>query len=115
LQEAAFSLEQSLQAEPAVYTPEQLDVLEKELQKSLKEFEPFVIEAESKKPDAVEIDSKKLASLLNKIKPLLEKGDFSAVNFVDDLQRARGMEELARMIDDYDFEGALNSRWFREH
>ena len=107
LAEAAFSLEQSLQGETAVYTSEQLSVLEKELKSALCEFEPLLKEAESAKPEAVQIDSEKLAAMLSELEGLLKKGDFSAVDFVEELQGACGMEELAERIDDYDFEGAL--------
>jgi len=107
LQEAAFSIEQSLQSEPPAYTSEQLDTLERELTKALLEFEPLVKESLSNKPDIVQIDDKKLMELLLKIKPFLEKGDVGAVGFVADLQSVAGMDEMASLIDDYDFEGAL--------
>ena len=107
LQEAAFSLEQSLQGEPAGYTSEQLDVLEKELTRALREFEPLLKESLSEKPDTVKIDDEELAALLSELEPLLKKGDFGAVSFVEKLQGIAGMEELAQRIDDYDFEGAL--------
>ena len=107
LQEAAFSIEQSLQSEPPAYTSEQLDTLERELTKALLEFEPLVKESLSNKPDIVQIDDKKLMELLLKIKPFLEKGDVGAVGFVADLQSVAGMDEMAGLIDDYDFEGAL--------
>jgi hypothetical protein len=101
-------MEQSLQAKPSGFTPEQLNALGKELRIALAEFEPLAMEAASEKPDAVQVDSDKLASLLAEIKPLLEKGDFGASNFVEELQGIIGMDELAERIDDYDFEGALN-------
>ena len=107
LQEAALSLELSLQAQPPGYTPEQLDVLINELDKALREFEPLLKEAESQKPDAVQLDKEKLAALLLEVKPLLEKGDFGAAGYVELLQGIAGMEKLAERIDDYDFEGAL--------
>jgi len=107
LQEAAFSLEQSLQNEPTGYASEQLDVIERELEKALLEFEPLLKKAESEKPDFVQISAEELAALLAELRPLLEKGDFSASNYVESLQSIAGMEELAELIDDYDFEGAL--------
>jgi len=107
LQDAALSLELSLGAESPAYTPEQLEVLKKWLEEALREFEPIFIEAESSKPAAVQIDNEELTSLLSEIKPLLEKGDFSASDYVEKLQGITGMEELAERIDDYDFEGAL--------
>jgi len=38
---------------------------------------------------------------------LLEKGDFGATSYVKTLQGIEGLEELALMVDDYDFAGAL--------
>ncbi|MCL2705730.1 MAG: ATP-binding protein [Spirochaetaceae bacterium] len=107
LQEAAFSLEQSLHGDPAKYTPEQLAVIDKELEKALHEYEPLLKAAESEKPKAVQICAEELAVLFVKLRPLLEKGDFSAVSYVEKLQGIAGMEELAERIDDYDFENAL--------
>jgi len=109
LQAAAFSLENSLQGENSVYTSEQLDVLEKELEKVLREFEPLLKKTESEKPDAAQIDGEKLAALLLELEPLLKKGDFGAVEFVKELQSIVGMEELTERIDDYDFVGALQT------
>jgi len=107
LQESAFSLESSLQKEPVVYTAKQLVILKKELEKVLHDLEPVWLEAESEKPDVVQIDSGELKSLFAELKPLLEKGDFSAANYVERLNSITGMEELAARIDDYDFEEAL--------
>jgi len=108
LQEAAFSLEMSLKDEAAEYTPEQLSVIEKELSLAISEFEPLVEAAESEKPDSVQIDAEELKSLLAELKPLLEKGDFGAAGYAEKLEGVEGMKELAELLDDYDFEGALN-------
>ena len=108
LQNAAFSLEQSLQGETAVYTPEQLSIIEKELIKALDEFEALLKEVATEKPAAVQIDKERLAALLSELKPLLKKGDVAAVDYVQELMCIAGMEELAELIDDYDFDGALN-------
>jgi len=107
LQKAASILETSLQNETDNHTPEQLGILEKELASALLEFKPIVIETESKKSDVVQIEADKLAALFKELKPLLEKGDFSAVGYVEKLQGIAGMKELAERIDDFDFMGAL--------
>jgi signal transduction histidine kinase/CheY-like chemotaxis protein len=114
LQEAALSLEMSLQAvptrtdkQPLLYTEDQLDALRSELEQAIREFEPVFLEAEAEKPSAVQVDSEKLDAVLSGLEPLLRKGDFGAVDFVEELQGIAGMEELAEKIDDYDFEGAL--------
>jgi HPt (histidine-containing phosphotransfer) domain-containing protein len=107
LAEAALSLEDSLSSEPPVYTSEQLSTLENELNNALREFEPLLAEAEANKPKAAAVGKDKLAAILEGLRPLLENGDFSAANYVDELQCIAGMEKLAELIDDYDFEAAL--------
>jgi HPt (histidine-containing phosphotransfer) domain-containing protein len=107
LQEAAASLEQSLQIEPVGYTPEQLDAIKNELEKTLLEYEPLLKEAENKKPETTEINNDELSALLSELEQLLVKGDFGAAAYAERLQGIAGMEELAERIDGYDFEGAL--------
>ena len=107
LQEAALSLELSLQADPPAYTSEQLDTLINELEKALREFAPMLQEAEASRPEAVRIEADLLKTLLEELKPLLENSDFRAEHYVEQLRRIAGTEELAERIDDYDFDGAL--------
>jgi len=109
LQEAAFSLENSLQDEQAAYTREQLEALKEELQKALFEFKPAFDEAGAGKTKAVQIDDEKLASLLSELKPLLIAGDFKAVSYASEFSGVEGLSELAERLDDYDFEGALKT------
>jgi len=109
LQEAAFSLEQSLGADPPKAKPQQLGDLKEGLEKALREFEPIAEEAEREKPAAVQIGAEELESLLAELRPLLEKGDFGAADYVEKLQGVAGMEELVELIDDFDFEGALQA------
>jgi len=107
LQDAAYSLEDALKDETADHTPMQLRVLEVELDKALREFMPLYEQAQSMRPDNVQIDSETLAAILSELEPLLVKGDFGAVDYITRLQGVAGMEELTQRIDDYDFEGAL--------
>ena len=107
LQEAAASLESSLMNDPAGHTPQQLAVLKSELSSALFDFEPIVQEVEDEKQEAQQIDTEELKVLLNELKPLLQKSDFGAEAYVDRLRSIEGMQELADLIDDYDFVGAL--------
>jgi len=139
LQEAALSLEKSLRngaaidsatdsvtVDPAsLYTPLQLEALERELSSALREFEPVAAEAETEAKAGAEAEAEakagagvgelgvaqisggELAALLKELEPLLEQGDFGATEYTGRLRGAPGMEELAQRIDDYDFEGAL--------
>ena len=109
LHDAAYALEDALKDNTPNHTVQQLEVLEQELSSALREFEPLFIEESSHKPDAVKIDSDKLTSLLNELEPILEKSDFAAAGFLEQLQGIEGMEKLAERIDEYDFEGALQA------
>ena len=107
LQDAALSLELSLQSEPPTYTAYQLDIFNTELARALIEFDPIFKESEAEKTDAVQIDKKELTELLMEVRPLLQKGDFTVVGYIKRLQGIIGMEELTELIDDYDFENAI--------
>jgi CheY-like chemotaxis protein len=108
LQQAAFSLEMSLQKEAAEYTQEQLGVLEKELSLALAEFAPLFAEHENIKIETVQVSADELTALLNEIKPLLESGDFGVLNYAEKLKGIADMKKIAEMIEDYEFEDALN-------
>ena len=107
LQEAAFSIEDSLQSEKQRCTSHQLAILHEELVKALREFMPLYVEAQAEKKAAVRIDSEEMIAMFAELKPLLEKSDFNAADYVERLRGIAGMEQLAHLIDDYDFEGAL--------
>jgi len=107
LQDASLSLESSLQSEPPTYTKGQLNALKIELEKALFEYETVFQEAESVKTEAIHMDNDALAGLLSELKPLLEKNDFGASGYVERLQGVAGMENLAELIDDFDYDGAL--------
>jgi len=44
--------------------------------------------------------------MLEELEPLLNNGDFSALSYVERLKSLKGMENLAELIDDYDFTAA---------
>jgi len=107
LMEAAFSLEDSLKNEEDNHTPEQLDALKKVLSSALSDFEPMLEEALEEKVEAAAASDEELTALFDELEPLLKNSDFAASNYVERLQAITGMEELAELIDDYDFTAAL--------
>jgi HPt (histidine-containing phosphotransfer) domain-containing protein len=107
LSAAAASIELSLSVQPPICTHEQLTALAYELEKVLVELEPIAKKAEEEKTESVDIGADERAALLAELRPLLEKSDFGASDYVDRLQGIAGLETLAERIDDYDFEGAL--------
>jgi len=109
LQVAAATLEDSMKDETAGHTSEQLNSFRDELASSLIDFEHTLkeLEKEDEKQEATKLSSAEMATLFEEIEPLLRKNDFGAAGFVERLQGIAGLEELAELIDDYDFSGAL--------
>jgi len=82
--------------------------LERELNKALAELTPLVYEPlRVEKPPAAPLDESAARELIEKLEPLLEQGNLSCLEFIGDLQRVPGSEDLIRQIEDYEFEKAL--------
>jgi len=107
LQEASGALEEAFQNDKADQTPQQLRIFQKELAATLYEFENLIKNSNEEKKDSIKLSGKELTGLLEELKPLLEKDDFGAAKYVDKLKGISGMEELADLVDEYDFAGAL--------
>jgi signal transduction histidine kinase/DNA-binding response OmpR family regulator/Fe-S-cluster-containing dehydrogenase component len=107
LRAAAYSLEQAFMKEPYVYTKKQISTFERELNLALKEYEYLLIEALAEKPKGETIGVNALVTLFSKVEPLLRDGDFSANDYVDEFQKIDGLEKLADLIDNYEYESAL--------
>jgi len=109
LQEAALALELSLEGEVDKHTSLQMDAFKRELASALNEFLPLAEQTENEKQKTVKVDAIEMRDLLNKLEPLLKSNDFSAGDYVDTLRKIDGMDELADLIDNYDFDGALKA------
>jgi len=109
LQEASALLEDSLKNESANHTPELVKKFKDALSSALIDFENQlkVSTLEEEKPEVKQLDDDELTALLDVVEPLLRKDDFSATTYVEKLQGISGMETLAELIDDYDFQGAI--------
>jgi signal transduction histidine kinase len=107
LQDAASSLEDSLQGETPEYSQEQLDILNKELENALKKYDFALAEARIEEQEVELINEDELKSLFSGLEGLLKRGDFEAVEFVSKLRGAEKTKKLADLVDDFDFEGAL--------
>jgi len=109
LHKSALSLERALHDEPAENTQELLDRLKDELSAALFEFERFLEDIDdTEETEAVSISDDELSKLFLELEPLLVKGDLLAVEYVERLQGITGLSDLAELIDDYDFQGALD-------
>jgi len=107
LQEAAFSLEESLGGATASFTPQQLETLKRALETALHDLEPIIESAEEGKTELKQLNKKELSAMMKVIEPLLTKGDFSALDYVEQLRGISGLQDLAEKIDEYDFKTAL--------
>jgi CheY-like chemotaxis protein len=107
LAEAAAQLEDAFKDGEATQTPQQLAAFEKELNAVLTEYEEIVRQAEPEQPKT-QLDGERLAAIFGELRPLLVNNDFGAAHYADLLRNVTGMAELAEMIDEYNFDGALN-------
>jgi len=107
LQAVAGSLEDSLKDGIAKHTPQQLRLFQNELATALFEFETRLKESETEKKESVKMSGKEITDLIDELEPLLKRNDFGAAKYVDKLKGISGMEDLAELIDEYDYSGAL--------
>jgi CheY-like chemotaxis protein/anti-sigma regulatory factor (Ser/Thr protein kinase) len=108
VQEISFALEEAFKNEPPSHTQAQLDTLERELALALQEFDALIESFGIEKVETVELNEEAQVVLIQQMLPLLERGDFGASQYVDKLKSIAGMGELADLIDDFDFNGALD-------
>jgi len=107
LQEAAAILEEALSGGVARHTPHQLRIFQTELSAALFDLKNILKETEGEKTKAVEISSEELVALLKEVEPLLKRDDFEAISYAERFRDIPGMELLADVIEEYDFENAL--------
>jgi CheY-like chemotaxis protein len=107
LQKAAADIEHQLADGQNLVTAEQMAALEKELNAALAELEPLAADA-SRPAAATEPVGKETAlELIDKLAPMLEQGDLGARQFIDELRRIPGSEDLIQRMEDLDFDLAI--------
>jgi signal transduction histidine kinase/CheY-like chemotaxis protein len=112
LQAIALSLEDSLRNDPPTYTQAQLDTLQKELEQTLKEFDEIIASFGNEETETIQINDEAQEILIKELLPLLERADFGASEYVDKLKTITGLGELADLIDEFDFDGAME--WLKK-
>ncbi|MCL2269782.1 MAG: ATP-binding protein [Treponema sp.] len=112
LQRAAADIEYQLKDGMNLVTIGQMVILETELNTVLAEFMPLL--AESSRPEAAVtefITAEAAEALLDKLEPMLEKGDHKCRNLVDGLRGIPGdsdlIQQLIQQIEDFEFNQAL--------
>ena len=83
-----------------------LNILETELKLVLDELAPL-----QSRPAAVPLqqDTKQVMKLFGRLKSMLENINPECTNLLDDIRAVPGTEDLARQIEEYDFENALST------
>jgi CheY-like chemotaxis protein len=111
LQKAAAEIENQLRDGQNLVTPEQMDALESSLGAALAELEPQVVDlSASGAAPTTEIASVEASlELIEKLEPMLELGDIGARQFIFELRRIPGSEDLIQQIEDFDFDLALTT------
>jgi CheY-like chemotaxis protein len=111
LQQAAADIEHQLKDGQNLVSPEQMDALESTLGAALAELEPQVVDL-SGGGAAVNTELSSVESsleLIGKLEPKLELGDIGARQFIFELRRMPGSEDLIQQIEDFDFDLALKT------
>jgi signal transduction histidine kinase/CheY-like chemotaxis protein len=109
LQQAAADVELQLKDGVNMTAPEQMDILEAELEAVLAELSPLNV----KTPQPAEtipvepLDAQSALELLEKLEPLLKMGNPDSLKLIDSLRRIPGSGEMILQIEDFDFEQAV--------
>ena len=105
LQNAAARVEASLKDGTVPIPEDEANLLKTELMLVLDELKPLLAEAggwEKPKP----LSSEQILALFEELEPMLDNINPECVNLIDAIQTVPGTEELARQMEDYDFESA---------
>jgi PAS domain S-box-containing protein len=109
LQKAAADIEQQLTNGQNLASAEQMAALERELNAALAELEPQVVDLSgggaAENTGIASVESS--LELIEKLAPMLELGDIGARQFIFELRRIPGSEDLIQQIEDFDFDLAL--------
>ena len=107
LQAAALEVETRLKGEVNNVTASHLDLLEKELNRTLTKLEPLLHEEKSNL--AEKFDKTKANDLLNQLEEMLENSNPDCFNLIDELKTIPFSEQIITQVEDFDFELALDT------
>jgi HPt (histidine-containing phosphotransfer) domain-containing protein len=107
LQQAAADIEHQLADGRNLVTTEQMAALEKELNTALAELEPLVADISRPAEAAEPVGKEASLELIDKLAPMLEQGDLGARQYIDELRRIPGSEDLIQRMEDLDFDLAI--------
>jgi signal transduction histidine kinase/CheY-like chemotaxis protein len=113
LQEAAADVELSLKDGKNLVVPQQMALLETELNAAILQIEAELSSelqpGSSQAGESSPLDGQAARELFEKLEPMLKMGSPECLKFIDDLRRISGSEELIQQIDDFSFDTALEA------
>jgi PAS domain S-box-containing protein len=109
LQKAAADVESGFTDGENLVTPEQMELLEVELNAVLTNL-ASMLSIHGTVPESISfLEKAEARKLLMNLLPVLEENDASCLSFVNELRRVRGSEELVKQIEGFDFKGAAGT------
>jgi signal transduction histidine kinase/CheY-like chemotaxis protein len=110
LQKAAAEVEYQLREGKNKVSDSQLITLDNELNVVLAELAPLLAEeSEKMKTGKRTLDPKTALGILEKLEPLLKRGDHECMSYREDLRAIPGGEQLIKQMEDFEFESALKT------
>ena len=115
LQNAAGLVEALLKDGTIPVPKDKMDLLQAELTLVIEELRPLLDEPAARESEP--LNAEQILILFDQLEPLLENINPACMNLLDDINSIPGAEELARQIEDYDFESAsrtlaeLKKKW----
>ena len=107
LQNAAAEVE-ALLKNGAALPAESMRSLEFELKAALEKLSPLLYEPAAR-TEPTDPNTEQVRVLFSKLEPMLETINPECVNLLDEIRTVPGTEELARQLEDYDFESAART------
>jgi len=109
LQQAAQVIEDALKDGENNATPQQWSSLKSELEEVLRELIPLAKKVNEQSVQSESLNKAAANELLLKVKPLLEDNNPECLDYVEDLKKIPGTEELITQIDNFDFQLAAEA------
>jgi len=106
LQNTAAEIEDILLGGSLVIPDDKMNLLKNELASVLEKLKPLLDEPEKKHES---LTAEETLALINKLEPMLENINPECVNLLDEILAIPGTEELARQIEQYDFDAAIET------
>jgi len=107
LQAAATDIEKSINKNSNNVTDFQMEILEEELNSVLRKLNPLLVESAINNGNQI-TDKNEATAILNSLEQMLINRNPKCMGFVDDLRRITGAENLADLVENFEFVHALD-------